>query len=107
MTTISPDAAFERQLKAFQRQVDEAAQFLYVEATINERARLNGDTLLALNLAPGFWVTVSGGLLMAAIVAVGRIFDPKRPHHTVDTLLRYAEQHLEIFSPHALAERLR
>lgn len=107
MRTTSPDAAYEMQLEVFRRQVEEAAQFLYVAATINERASLNRDTLNALNLAPGFWVTVSGGLQMAAIVAVGRIFDPNPPHHTVDTLLWFAEQHLQIFSKDALATRKR
>jgi hypothetical protein len=105
-------AEFVERLALFRRQVEEAAQFLYVAETINERSRLNRKTFNAINLTPGFWITVAGGMQMSAIIAVGRIFGEGarrkrkgRPQHTIDTLLRFAEQNLEIFSTDALLAR--
>jgi hypothetical protein len=109
---MSASDEFSTRLELFRRQVDEAAQFLYVAETIHERARLNRKTFDAINLAPGFWMTVAGGMQMSAIIGVGRIFGAgargkDRPQHTVDTLLRFAEQHLEMFSREALLTRKR
>jgi hypothetical protein len=108
----SPEAEFTERLEAFHRQVDEAAQFLYTAETINERARMNRRTFNAINLTPGFWRTVAGGMQMSAIIAVGRIFGAGahgkgKPQHSVDTLLRFAADHLEMFSVDALLARKR
>lgn len=105
--TRALEVEFERRLAAFRRQVDDVARCLYAETTINERASRSGTTLRAINRTPAFWIAVSGGLQMAAIVGMARIFDPKRQHHSVDTMLRFAEQHLELFSTNALGARKR
>lgn len=101
------ESEFERRLGVFRRQVDDVARCLYAEATIHVRARANAGTLRALQSAPAFWNTVSGGLLTAAIVGIGRIFDPNQRNHSVDTLLGFAMQHREVFSKDALAGRKR
>jgi len=112
MSVSSPEAEFTERLEAFHRQVDEAAQFLYVVETVNERARMNRRTFNAINLTPGFWRTVAGGMQMSAIIAVGRMFaagarGKGKPQHSVDTLLRFAVEHLEMFSTDALSARKR
>ena len=83
-------AEFVERLELFRRQVEEAAQFLYVAETINERSRLNRQTLSAINLTPGFWMTVAGGMQMSAIIAVGRIFGAGARRGTTATHRRYA-----------------
>ena len=72
--SASDEAEFAQRLETFHRQVDEAAQFLYIAETTNERLLLNRQTFNAINMTAGFWITVRGGMQMSAIIAVGRMF---------------------------------
>ena len=50
------------------------------------------------------WMTVSGALQTAALIAIGRIFDQGSPHN-LDRLLRLAETNRVMFSKAALEKR--
>jgi hypothetical protein len=51
------DLKVEAVLQTFETKVAEATQFWFAVAAMNEDAKLNPDTLNALNLTPSFWIT--------------------------------------------------
>ena len=104
---VSKSAEFQRELEVFRKEASAAVQFFYAWQTVNSVAGSSKPTHAALNRAPLFWNTSLGALQTAALVTLGRIFDPKPQNHSVTRLLALAHANLQIFSKDALAERKR
>ena len=98
---------FARELEIFRAESNAAVQFFYTWQTINAVATNDKTVFHALNTAPLFWNTNLGALQTAALVTLGRIFDPKPENHSVTRLIAFAHSNLEIFSKEALANRKR
>jgi hypothetical protein len=62
------------------------------------------EILRLLNEAPLFWKTTRHALLLAAFVALGRLFD-QNSRHNLDRLLTTASEDLTLFSRAGLAKR--
>jgi hypothetical protein len=58
-----------------------------------------------LSVAPLFWNTSIAALQIAAVIALGRLFDRKAKPHSVFRLLRLAQDNPNIFSRAALRAR--
>ncbi len=102
MTRI--EAQFERELEIFRVECETVAQFLYAHLAIHETARSSKRVFRFLNDTPLFWNTVAGGLQQVAFISLGRVFD-KGSGHSVDKLLKLAQNNRSIFSRSALERR--
>jgi hypothetical protein len=104
---MTPNAEFLEALTTFETQVVEATKFWFAASAMNECAKLNPDTLKAINLTAGFWLTVKLALEQQAILAVGKIFGAgERTTKNMNSFLRVLEKsRLTVFSKEALAER--
>lgn len=100
----STEQMFERELETFRTEAEAISQFLFGFFAVHEAARANKKVHQLLNTAPLFWNTALHALQLSALIALGRIFDQQSPH-TVDTILRLAQQDLRIFSKEALGRR--
>jgi hypothetical protein len=109
MSDTSADRAFERALKTFETQVAEATQFWFAASAMNEVAKLNPDTLKALNVTPAFWLTARMAMEYQAIITVGKIFGPRKTNpHNIDSVFDILRQsRVAVFSKNALATRKR
>ena len=67
-------AAFE----TLETQIAETTQFWFAASAINEIAKSNHDTLMALNKTPTFWITVRVGLEYQGIISAGKIFGSRK-----------------------------
>lgn len=104
---VSAEDEFERQLEIFHSECDEAVRFFYAgHAVIAASFALPGATA-GLNKAPVFWNSAISGLRTAAVVALGRMFDPNQANYSVARLLAFAHANLDIFSEAAVRRRMR
>lgn len=106
---MTSDEKVEAVLHTFETQVGEATQFWFAAAAMNEVARLNTDTLNALNLTPSFWVTARVAMEYQAILTTGKIFGPRKTNpNNIDSLFQVLrENRVAVFSKDALAARKR
>ena len=95
---------FERELELFRKECEGAAQFFFGHLAINEMAKRRESVLRLLNRNAMFWNTAAAGMQTAAIVATGRVFDQGSPH-SIDKVLRLAQNHSSIFSKASLGRR--
>lgn len=110
MSTARPSstvAEFERELEIFRIETQGAIQFVYAWQAIHDVAAADDRVLKTINRSPLFWRTNLGGLQIAAMIALGRVFDPDQGNHNVSRLLSMAHGNLQLFSKTALAERKR
>ena len=98
-------AAFE----TLETQIAETTQFWFAASAINEIAKSNHDTLMALNKTPTFWITVRVGLEYQGIISAGKIFGSRKANpHNIDSFLDVLREcHAEVFAPAALEARKR
>jgi HEPN superfamily AbiU2-like protein len=103
------DVKFEEALKIFETQVGEATQFWFAAGAMNEVAKLNPDTLNAINLTPSFWITARVAMEYQAIITVGKIFGHRKANpHNIDNVFQVLREiRLAVFSKDALAARKR
>ena len=105
---MSPiEAEFKRELHIFGMEGEAALQFFYAEQTVRAVAASDRSVLRALNNTPLFWNTSRDAHQTAALVTLGRVFDPKPTNHSVTRLLSIAHSNLHIFSKQTLAARMR
>ncbi|MEW5982204.1 MAG: hypothetical protein AB1806_07515 [Acidobacteriota bacterium] len=100
----SNEKAFERELEILRKDCESAAQFFYGHMAMNEVAKRRPRVLDCLNRNALFWVTASGAMQSAAIMAMGRSFDQTSPHN-IDRVIRLAQDDPAMFSESALRRR--
>ena len=98
-------AAFE----TLETQIAETTQFWFAASAINEIAKSNHDTLMALNKTPTFWITVRVGLEHQGIISAGKIFGSRKANpHNIDSFFEVLREcYAEVFAPAALEARKR
>lgn len=96
----------ESELKVFRSECEVVSLFFYTDLAIDEMARKDPEVLKFLNQTPLFWNTCKNALQTAAIIALGRIFNPKeKSRHNLAKLIDLAKKHPEIFSKSSLEKR--
>ncbi len=100
----SDDTAFGQELEVFRKEEQSAQQFFFAYLAIRSEAASDKQILKLLNTAPLFWLTTENALLLAAFVALGRVFD-QGTRHNLDRLLKIAADDLSLFSRLSLAHR--
>ena len=102
------DAAqtFEKELEILRTEAEEAAQYVYAYAAIQEVSAHHTEVLSLLNTAPLFWNTILGALQTSAFIVLGRVFDDDNGSHGVARLLRLAMANPQIFKRDALSARI-
>lgn len=105
----SEEMRFKAAFKVFETQVAEATQFWFAASAMNETAKVNPDTLKALNKTPTFWITVRVGLEYQGIIAAGKIFGNRSANpHNIDSFFEVLRECCgEVFSAEALEARKR
>jgi hypothetical protein len=109
MAIPAEDLRFEEVLEIFETQVAETTQCWFAAATMNEVARRNNDTLIALNLTPSFWITARVAMEYQAILTAAKIFGPRKTNpHNIDWFFQVVhETGGSVFSKAALEARKR
>jgi len=97
------EKAFADELELFRKEAQGATQHFYSDLAVNAAVG-RAAVLTLLNRAPLFWNTTRAALQIAAVMAIGRIFD-KSSRHNVFRLLRLAQDNRGMFSKTALAAR--
>jgi HEPN superfamily AbiU2-like protein len=95
---------FETELETFRKEEESAQQFFFAYLSVRTLAGGNPDVRRMINTNSLFWVTVHYAMLVAAFVALGRIFDQDSKHN-IDRLMGVASKDLSIFSLDALRAR--
>jgi hypothetical protein len=105
---MSVTVDFEEELEVFRTEEEESQQHFFAYLSVRSLAASDEDVLANMNTAPLFWKTTHHAMLVAAFVALGRIFDqdPKSDHN-VDKLTRALStgQTSGLFSKASLAQR--
>jgi len=101
----SPETEFERELRAFDDDVDVAIQCFHTWRTIHSAALKDQKVYDLLNRNAGFWVMALGSIQANSLIALGRIFDTDRRTHNLRRLLLIAESNKEVFSKAAVRQR--
>lgn len=100
----TPESVFEQELEVFRTEAEAGTQFFYAYLTVHAVAADHDSVYRLLNATPLFWNTALAALQTATFIALGRVFDQQSPHN-IDKVLRYAQDHPEIFSASSLAKR--
>jgi hypothetical protein len=95
---------FETELEIFRREEESAQQFFFAYLSVRTLSASNPDVLRMMNVNSLFWVTTHYSMLVAAFVALGRIFDQDSKHN-IDRVIGIAAKDLSIFSLDALRAR--
>jgi hypothetical protein len=95
---------FETELETFRKEEESAQQFFFAYLSVRTLAAGSPDVLRTMNENPLFWVTTHYSMLVAAFVALGRIFDQDSKHN-IDRVMGLAARDLSIFSLDALRTR--
>jgi hypothetical protein len=95
---------FETELEIFRKEEESAQQFFFSYLSVRTLAAGSPDVLRMMNTNPLFWVTVHYSMLVAAFVALGRIFDQDSKHN-IDRVIGIAANDRSIFSLDALRAR--
>jgi AbiU2 len=98
------ETEFERELESFRRDEEEAQQHFFCWLAVRDMAARNAVVLGVMNATPLFWLTTHHAMLLAAFVALGRVFD-QDSEHNLDRLMGAASDDLSIFSKEALRQR--
>jgi hypothetical protein len=95
--------SFEHELAIFSTEEEIAQQYFFSYLSIR-----SGDihVIRAMNTNSLFWITTRDALLLAAFIALGRIFD-QNSKHNIDRLMSAALKDISAFSRIALADRKR
>jgi hypothetical protein len=97
---------FEEELDVFRNEEETAQQYFFAYLSVKSLAASDGDVLANMNSTPLFWRTTHHAMVLAAFVAVGRIFDQdQKSDHNVDKLMRVTGDSLSLFTKPALAAR--
>jgi hypothetical protein len=104
MAAAHPDVAFRDELEVFRKEEEVAQQYFFAWLQIRTELANNEKLLDRINDTPLFWITTHHALLLAAFVALGRVFD-QGSRHNVDALLRMASEHQHIFTRKSLEAR--
>jgi hypothetical protein len=102
----SGDSAFGQELEVFRTEEETAQQCFFAYLAIRETAARDEAVLRFLDTASLFWLTTEHALLLAAFVALGRVFD-QASRHNVNRLLMIGADDLSLFSKPNLARRKR
>lgn len=93
-------------LENFRMEEESVQQFFFGYLSLQLVPGSNPAVLSKLNETPSFWITARYSLLVAAFVALGRIFDQdRRSVHNIDKLLRAVHQNIGIFTQAGLLQR--
>lgn len=98
--------AFEDELEVFRTEEETAQQFFFAYLSVRTLAANDEDVLANMNSTPLFWRTTHYAMLLAAFVALGRVFDQDvKSDHNIDKLMKVTGDNLHLFTRAALAER--
>jgi len=95
---------FEIELEIFRKEEESAQQFFFSYLSVRLLAARNTKVLSTMNENPLFWITAHYSMLVAAFVALGRIFD-QGSKHNLDSLMGLVSRNMSIFSLEALRAR--
>lgn len=98
-----PDRIFAAELEIFRKEQAIGQQYFFSWLQIRTEFR-DEELLDRINETPLFWITTHHALILAAFVALGRIFDQSSPHN-IDSLLHVAIDNRQIFTRQALKAR--
>jgi hypothetical protein len=96
---------FEKELEIFRTEEEVAQQYFFAYLSVRSLAARNEHVLEAMNDTPLFWITTHHAMLLAAFIALGRIFD-QNSEHNIDILLSIAANDLSVFAKSAQMARL-
>jgi hypothetical protein len=99
-------AAFVDELELFRTEEEVAQQYFFCYLSVRTLAAAEPEVLKTINATPLFWITTHHAMLLAAFVALGRIFDQdKKSVHNIDKLIKAVSDDLPGFTHPALAIR--
>jgi hypothetical protein len=98
------EIAFGDELEVFRKEEEVAQQYFFAWLQIRTELTADEKLLDRLNDTPLFWITAHHALLLAAFVALGRVFD-QGSSHNVNALLKMASKNKAIFTKDALRVR--
>jgi hypothetical protein len=105
---MSVTVDFEEELEVFRTEEEVAQQYFFAYLSVRSLAASDRDVLANMNATPLFWKTTHHAMLVAAFLALGRVFDqdPKSDHN-IDKLMRAvnAGQTSGLFTKAALMQR--
>lgn len=99
------EAEFEQLLEMVGAEVRTCVTHTYGSLAFNFVAGSDPRILDLINRNANFWNSLLGANQTAAFMALGRIYDDDRRTWRVESLLRYAENHVGIFTRPALQQR--
>jgi len=102
---MDAEKQFLAELEAFRVDSESAAQFFYTFQTIHYMASQDQRLLTRMNWNPMFWNTTLGALRDSSLSALGRVFDQDGKSHNIRRLLKFAQDHPQVFSKSALRTR--
>lgn len=102
---MDAEKQFLAELEAFRVDSESAAQFFYTFQAIHYMASQDKRLLTRLNWNPMFWNTTMGALRDSSLSALGRVFDQHGESHNIRRLLKFAQDHPQVFSKSALRVR--
>ncbi len=98
--------AFVDELELFRTEEEVAQQYFFCYLSVRSLGAVNPDVLKKINETPLFWITTHHAMLLAAFVALGRIFDQdRRSIHNIDKLLRSVTDNMALFTNATLKRR--
>src|ERR1700730_8268945 len=101
-----PMAAFVHEGELFRSEEEVAQQYFFCYLSVRTLAAAEPEVLKTINATPLFWITTHHAMLLAAFVALGRIFDQdKKSVHNIDKLIKAVSDDLPGFTHPALAIR--
>jgi hypothetical protein len=97
---------FEEELEVFRTEEETAQQYFFAYLSVRSLAASDTNVLINMNNTPLFWRTTHHAMVLAAFVALGRIFDQdQKSDHNIDKLMRVTGDSLSLFTKPALAAR--
>jgi hypothetical protein len=98
--------AFVDELELFRTEEETAQQYFFGYLSLQSVPGLNPAVLNRMNDTPMFWITTRHALLLAAFVALGRIFDQdSRSIHNINKLMREVADSISQFTRAGLLQR--
>jgi hypothetical protein len=97
---------FAEELEIFRTEEEEAQQAFFAYLSVRSLAAADQDVLANMNSTPLFWLTTHHAMLVAAFLALGRIFDQdQKSDHKINKLMRVTGDSLHLFTKAALLDR--
>jgi hypothetical protein len=94
---MAKETEFERELEIFRTAEETAQQYFFSYLSVRSLAAKDAGVLGVMNATPLFWITAHHAMLLAAFVALGRVFDQDSKHN-LDLLMNVTARDLSIFS---------